>query len=869
MSNPHRLVLAVALATLGACVSGPTTSPVKEDPAPRLTPLNADTKASFACSGALPAVHRQICADDALALQDKDLVAGLRARLQQLDLPGALVLEANQRQWLLSRAAHCGLGEETATSVEADAQAIACLQSMYRQRAAQLAAWPTPQSTAGSGRHAWPSYAEFRVAQGGGDGVCVQVGNALNQSLMRDGRISIAQLAGAELKAGSHAPASSIQVGSQQISVELYEPGLHAGYQQRARGLKVNGQVVLDDRTLPRWIAEQPNYGGRAHASSSQTGDYGSIDVFTYGGQTLALVNETWGYYSPAARGESAYAGLYRIAGGITPLCLYQTYLTPPRTNTLRGLPAYSALTDELSKLSGDPLPGYSQQERQDLHQRWQERQWTLLNLPLLGVDQLQRNGRDAAIRSRHDAALELLFEWSERNVGAKQLYRRVMPMFLPAHQELVSMFSGQGLTTAEANSAADLLFHETLARALENLSAPAHPPTTPVVPFARYTPRYAIAPQAGALEQQRQFATLHSVLLNGAPLPVIKDFVDYESRALGLKRGIGADGDTALMAAVGNPEAIRFLLQQGFDVNQKNLWGKTPLMSAAQVSQSESAKLLLDAGSDIYAQTEPKRGAGVGGPDRREAASTPQTALLIAAGAADSKMIDTLVQAGALRQAWKGYDQEVCRKLEGNPKLASVEHERYRASELCAATYAPLPLAAQKPVDIRAGDELTIKDDGTTYSVRLQSRPAMTLFGRQLEVAPEKLLEKVRSLAVSVAIAAHRKGGGRIDGPLNLVFDDLAKNTPQRLYPRISYPVQGSVVSVAGYQLDSYPAQQVLSIEYQPEKHVPANVWRALYSAAYTQGFKPAGGGYVVVSNRGVGRVLYQLVVNDIYTSQ
>lgn len=866
MSINQRLLLAATLATLGACASAPVPGPAKPDLTPKLTPLNAATKASFECAGALPAVHRQICASDALASQDKELAAYLRKRIDQLDLPGALVLEANQRQWQLSRAAQCGLGEDTATGVAADSNAIACLQSMYRQRDAQLKAWPVPQPAAQRERHAWASYAEFQVAEDRSNGMCGTVANALNQSLARDGRLGLSNLAGAQLKAGSSAGVGSADIGGQQISVELYDAGLYAGYQQRARGLRINDKVVMDDRMLPRWVAEQPNYGGRAHASSSQTGDYGSIDVFTFQGNTLALVNETWGFYSPAARGESAYAGLYSLQGGVTPQCLFQTYLTPPRTHTLRGLPAYSALDAELNSLAGDPLPGYSQQERRDLYQRWKERQWTLLNLPLLGVDQLQRNGREAAVRSRQDAAMDQLFEWSERNVGAKQLYRRVMPMLQPAHQELVSMFAAQGLNAQEAAGAADLLFHETFARAMENLYTPAQVPNAPAVPFANYSPRYAMAPQAGALEQGRQFATLHSVLLNGAPVPAISDFVDYETETLGARRGLGADGDTALMAAVGNPDAVAFLLQRGFAVNDANVWGKTALMSAAQTDQAQSAKLLLDAGANIHAQTERKPGVGVGGPDRREADSSRHTALLIAAAQAGSRTIDTLVDAGAARQAWSGYDQQICQQLEKNTRLEQSQRERYLNSDLCKAAFAPVPLSAQKAVDIRGGDELIIRDDGTQYAIHLVTRAPMALFGRAAELAPEEMKDEVGRIAVNVAMTAQRKAGGRITGPLNLVFDNLADNTPTLLKTQVSFPVEGNIGTIAGYRVSQKPQQQVLSLHYQADTQTVEGAWRALYSAAYTQGFKPTGAGYVVIDNRGGRRFDYQLVVTDTY---
>jgi hypothetical protein len=256
--------------------------------------------------------------------------------------------------------------------------------------------------------------------------------------------------------------------------------------------------------------------------------------------------------------------------------------------------------------------------------------------------------------------------------------------MLAPAHQELISMFSAQGLNAEEAGSAADLLFHETFARTMESLAAPAQPPALPAAAFAGYSPRYAMAPPAGALEQGRRFATLHSVLLNGAPLPVVRDFADYESATLGTQAGLGPDGNTALMAAAANPQAMAYLLQRGFAVNDQNLWGKTALMAAAQADQAQGARLLLEAGADLHAQTRPTPGAGVGWPDRREASAPRQTALLMAAGQAGAAVIDTLLNAGAARPLWAGYLPQVCQLLQSNLKLSSQQREGYQRSTMC-----------------------------------------------------------------------------------------------------------------------------------------------------------------------------------------
>lgn len=869
MLNPSRIALAVSVILLSACASAPVPPKPKPDLTPRLSALPAPGRASFDCSGALPEVHRQICANDALAAQDRALASLLHKRIDNLDLPGALVLEANQRQWLLARASTCGLGTEIGTAMPSNPDAQACLASLYRQRIAELRSWPEPEAGASSQRHAWASYAEFRLAEDLRPGFCSAVGSALNRALATDGQANIEALTGATLLAGSHADKTETSADGHRYRVELNNAGLYAGYQQRARGLLVDDRVVMDHRTMPAWIAKQPGYGGRANASSSQTSDYGSIDLFSYQGEMLALVNETWGFYSPAARGESAYAGVYALGNELKPLCLFQSYLTPPRTDNLRGLPTYAQLNSELEQLAGDPLPGYAQSDRRDLFQRWKERQWTLLNLPLLGVDEYRRSGREAAIAMRNDAAMEQFFLWSERNLGNKLRYRQLMPLLAPAHQELQSMFAAQGLTADEATLAADLLFHETFARTMENLQLPDQLPAMPPAPFARYQARYAIAPQPGALEQGRQFATLHSVVLNGAPLNVVADFIDYETDVLGNNRGIGPDGDTALMAAVASPETLSLLLRRGFDVNARNQWGRTALMTAAQNGESESVRLLLAAGAQLHAETRATANAGVGGPDRREAASGRQTALLLAANSGDEATIRALMDAGAMRQAWRGYDEQICRAVAVNSNLSESQRSAFKNSELCASTYAPLPVSAQSTVDIRAGDELIIREDGQNYPIQLIRRPEMTLFGRPTEIAPQNLTSDVGPLAINVATTATRRAKVRVAGPLNLVFDDLSTNTPDMLRFLVSFPVTGSPVTQPGYRVVQAPEQQVLSLEFDPQQHQVEAAWRALYSAAYTQGLKPGKTGYVVIDNRGSRRVSYQLRVTDQYQEQ
>lgn len=826
------VTLAVLTAGLVACTTPePASTPLVPPPQPQ-----APSLASFDCTGALPALHQQICASDSLARLDKQLVEQYRNRLRGLDLPGALLLEANQRQWLLSRAGQCSLNGGPS------AEAAACLVELYRQRADDMANWPEAHRVSGQRAHGVSAYVEFRLADSRDASLCEPMRAALNQDLQRNGWPAPARLPGATALAGSHGPADHVELAGQRVSVDLYDAGLYASYQLRARGLSRNGQRLLDDSTLPRWVAELPNYGGRAHLSSSQTRDYGSIDVFRLGGRELVLANETWGFYSPAARGESAYAGLYALdSQGLTPLCLYQSYLTPPRSNTVASLPAFAALLAELTTLAGDPPSEVAQHERRDNAQSLKERQWTLLNMPLVGVLDLQAYGREGAIRQRHDDNLDRFFDWSERNLGNKQSYRRVLPMLQPAHHELRQLFSEQGLDSAQAAMAADLLLYESLARASEYWALPAPPAQMPLAPHVDYRPRYAVAPTPGDLERGRNFATLHSVLLNNAPEQVVADFIAYETENVGERRGLSVAGSPAVMAAVLAPHNLELLLRSDFDVNQSNAWGKTALMAAAQFNQAQSVRLLLRGGADVHSQTRTVADAGVGGVERAEAAQLRQTALLIAARQADEAVIDALRTAGALRQEWPDYAQQVCSALDSNPQLTSSTREQLKA-QLCATAYSPAPIVALH------------------RAVQLQERPAVSLFARRFELEPKVLAVENRQMAVNLGMAAVRRGKVSIVGPLTLFFYDLAGNSAQRLSFDLGFPVSAGAAVVNNHKVIRTEQSLVLSTYFDQQRNDVEGTWKALFDAAAAQGLTPSNQGYVVIHDK--EKTEYQLVV-------
>jgi ankyrin repeat protein len=52
-----------------------------------------------------------------------------------------------------------------------------------------------------------------------------------------------------------------------------------------------------------------------------------------------------------------------------------------------------------------------------------------------------------------------------------------------------------------------------------------------------------------------------------------------------------------------GDLESVRYLLEQGADVNGRNVLGDTPLMAAAHVGSARMVRLLLASGADAGAR--------------------------------------------------------------------------------------------------------------------------------------------------------------------------------------------------------------------------------------------------------------------------
>ena len=482
------LPLAAAL-TLSACALHHVTPYV---PDAANAPQTEDAvHASTNCLEASTAAEMAICAAPSLAEPNRAMVQALQAGLRAATIFGRDALLASQRGWLLGLPAQCRLVDPGAP---APSDAAVCLQSALAARTAALRAWPTPPPTQGG---AIAQYVIVRTAAGAGaqpdPAFCAGFAGRANAALARTGTLDPAAM-GAQEVAGSHGPQAAPPV-----SVDLYDTNAYGLFQQRARGVTLGALPVISPVSLTQLLEAQKtaNQGGRFSSFASQTGDYGSIDVFRDGPRLLALAADAWGSDTPASPGEAAHAGLWDIGGPQpAPLCLFDTYTRPAEPGPFDALPSFGPWRDVLTQIRDAADPNLGTAFKRDQGQLAADTDFVLLHMPLLAIQQASAPGATLWLRHRHDAVLDALFAWSAEAPANKALFDRVFALLRPAATELVRAYqTTQGLSGTEATQAGGIAVMELLYQATTTLDpALGGQPGTP--PGTR--PRYPIlaAPQ-------------------------------------------------------------------------------------------------------------------------------------------------------------------------------------------------------------------------------------------------------------------------------------------------------------------------------------------------------------------------------------
>lgn len=166
---------------------------------------------------------------------------------------------------------------------------------------------------------------------------------------------------------------------------------------------------------------------------------------------------------------------------------------------------------------------------------------------------------------------------------------------------------------------------------------------------------RYAVAAEAKA-------ATLNELILMGAR--------------------IDSGNESALMLALRRKEDVKVLLDKGADPNRSSVYGKTPLMLAAQVNAVSTVKLLLEAGADPNKTTLPPNEFLPSTSAQYQSSNLcdynihfgNRTALMYAAENASPSLVKILLDAGANIQAVDSSERDVFDYLSRNQQVSEEE---------------------------------------------------------------------------------------------------------------------------------------------------------------------------------------------------
>jgi uncharacterized protein YecT (DUF1311 family) len=168
----------------------------------------------------------------------------------------------------------------------------------------------------------------------------------------------------------------------------------------------------------------------------------------------------------------------------------------------------------------------------------------------------------------------------------------------------------------------------------------------------------------------------LRAALLVGSPPDVLQALLK-DGPLLSGDRESGIEGrEPALFYALEHPDEVRLLLDNGVDINEGNVFGKTALMYAAQYDLDDTVTLLLARGADVARHTVRSQQTMIHYSDR--------TALMYAAENASEPVIRTLIQAGADTCAIDTGSRDIANYLSRNRRLS--ESERARLAALIAA---------------------------------------------------------------------------------------------------------------------------------------------------------------------------------------
>lgn len=178
--------------------------------------------------------------------------------------------------------------------------------------------------------------------------------------------------------------------------------------------------------------------------------------------------------------------------------------------------------------------------------------------------------------------------------------------------------------------------------------------------------------------------------------------------------RPLSGHPEPLLFLAVDRPDVVQLLLDQGFEPDIRNRFGKTALMAAAQVGNLDSLRRLLAAGASVNARTlPPERIPGNGTDETFGLICGPyaikhgrRTALMYAATEASRKIIETLLAAGANPAARDSLGKGAADYLTGQGPTAANTNMTSAERDALAQRLRGLALAAPADIDAPVNEQ-------------------------------------------------------------------------------------------------------------------------------------------------------------------
>jgi len=676
------------------------------------SPASADdlTQPGFNCGAATEPVEKFICENKKLSHRDGDLSRAYEKALDSLDSSEQRKeLQREQQEWLMARAATCGLAPLPASIKPIDnSSASQCLADLYNRRIWQLQFVKIPD------------YLDFparkylftpELLESKNEDVCNVFESGVQKYFKAQHPQNIADhatMGWGSLTPGIFKVKGGTWIGDTPGSLYVSHPGtpeaqsffisrqgfIHGTfwttlYTKPGETTREALEALANDNSP---VEKELKNGGWNDAFGERTGDATPFHLLWID-DALYLYRDGseephWKNY---AKLPDNAVGLYRIEsdGDLLPTCIVsaapETAIKRPFSQrdenedlspTIETPHALDEFFGLLDKVAGQSV---NSQPCQGTEGPYSWARYTIKKdyaryLALVQPWEVARAPSDVN-------RLIFLNEWAINSLYNYRIYEQIVDAMPKATSALVDFYiDNYGLDKASAKSVAKGVIDQIVNTALET--------------YRRQTPETVASVESNNSEKafrERYRAALagkdgpSSQLIRKAVLMGMTDLISDTTEAQFNLAGVETtddptdatrviDGEPIPFFAADNLKILPLVLEKGGDINAPNWFGKTVLMYAAQWNMPDVVEFLLAHDADVNSATPP-----IDKEDRFGCRGAPKitgrTALMYAAENAQASLIKMLLKAGADPEATNSEGDTAADLLESNPLLKTNEY--------------------------------------------------------------------------------------------------------------------------------------------------------------------------------------------------